>query len=210
MCNKTYLHIKVRSIDIYLNIYNTSNIYNAEWINLYSCPHFVCWAKTRENRKCSDVKLTWALMFSLEGSVAVNFLIYNPTIADNLRQKINFLKIRGEEHSTAARSGEVQTSLYTGTGPGYNVFYFTSKWLLSVITGDSDSSGHKWSLWSQGPGHGDSENRYLHSNLKPPRQNELMKIFANKTSQFRVFKHFLYSMTAQRYRYTIKEKLNIV
>ena len=61
-------------------------------------------------------------MFSLEGSVAVNFLIYNPTIADNLRQKINFLKIRGEEHSTAARSGEVQTSLYTGTGPGYNVF----------------------------------------------------------------------------------------
>ena len=85
-------------------------------------------------------------MFSLEGSVAVNFLIYNPTIADNLRQKINFLKIRGEEHSGAARSGEVQTSLYTGTGPGYNVFYFTSKWLLSVITGDSDSSGHKWSL----------------------------------------------------------------
>ena len=53
-------------------------------------------------------------MFSLEGSVAVNFFIYNPTIADNLRQKINFLKIRGEEHSGAARSGEVQTMLYTG------------------------------------------------------------------------------------------------
>ena len=100
-------------------------------------------------------------MFSLEGSVAVNFLIYNPTIADNLRQKINFLKIRGEEHSGAARSGEVQTMLYTG--PGYNVFYFTSEWLLSVITGDSDSSGHKWSLSSEGPGHGDSENRYLHT-----------------------------------------------
>ena len=189
MCNKTYLHIKVRSIDIYLNIYNTSNIYNAEWINLYSCPHFVCWAKTRENRKCSDVKLTWALMFSLEGSVAVNFLIYNPTIADNLRQKINFLKIRGEEHSTAARSGEVQTSLYTGTGPGYNVFYFTSKWLLSVITGDSDSSGHKWSLWSQGPGHGDSENRYLHSNLE---LSTSLSLFMSLMTESRIEKEYVW------------------